>query len=167
VIGGPFAELYDRVAPRVFSVVRSVLRDPAQSEEVTQEVLVELWRTAPRFDATRGEVTSWATIMARQRAIDRVRHEQASRDRDQRAAIRDRVRPFDEVAEQAATSMEHEHVRAALDGLTDLQREAIHLAYYGGHTLPEVSRLLGLPLGTVKTRVRDGLIRLRATMDAE
>ena len=159
-----FGELYDRMSRLVYGVVRKVVRDPSQSEEVAQEVFVEVWRTATRFEAGRGSVGTWVLTMAHRRAIDRVRSEQASRDRTERVGHRERVRPFDEVAETVETSFEHQQVRAALDHLTDLQREAVELAFYGGYTYREVAELLDAPLGTVKTRMRDGLIRLRDAM---
>ena len=160
-----FATLYDRVGSQVFGLVRRVLRDPSQSEEVTQEVLLEVWRNATRFDAGRGSATAWIMTMAHRRAVDRVRSEQSSRDRDERAGIRDRAtRGYDEVVEEVEARLEHEQVRQALDQLTDLQREAVQLAYYGGYTYREVAELLDAPLGTVKTRLRDGLIRLRDTL---
>lgn len=156
-----FAALYDRVAGEVFGVVRRVLRDPAQSEEVVQEVLLEVWRTAPRFDTSRGNARTWILKMAHRRAVDRVRSEQASRDRTERLAAGDRSRDVDTVSEEVETRFEHEQVRCALGELTDLQRQAVELAYYGGLTYREVAESLGAPLGTVKTRLRDGLIRLR------
>lgn len=159
-----FAELYDRMAGLVHGVIRKVVRDPAQSEEVTQEVLVEVWRTASRFRADRGSARTWVLTMAHRRAIDRVRSEQASRDRTERVGRRDRDRAFDQVAEQVHTDFEHQQVRSALDQLTDLQRQAVELAFYGGYTYREVAELLDTPLGTVKTRLRDGLIRLRDAM---
>ena len=159
-----FSELYDRVSSQVFGVVRRVLRDPAQSEEVAQEVLVEVWRSASRFDPERGSATTWMLTIAHRRAVDRVRASQAAMDRDERAG-RSAHRPaFDEVVEQVETRLEHEQVRQALSLLTDLQREAVTLAYYGGYSYREVSELLDVPLGTVKTRLRDGLIRLRDAM---
>ena len=142
-------------------MIRRVLRDPAQSEEVTQEVLIEVWRSAARFDPQRGSAGSWIYTMAHRRAIDRVRSSQASSDRDQRAALRDHLPPYDDVAEQFETRLAHEQVRRCLAGLTDMQRESVGLAYYGGFTYREVAELLHVPLGTVKTRIRDGLIRLR------
>jgi len=159
--GPAFELLYDRVANSVFGVIRRVLRDPAQSEEVTQEVLVEVWRTATRFDAERGSATTWIHMMAHRRAIDRVRSAQASHDREERLARRDHVPPFDEVADQVETRLEQEQVRRCLEHLTTLQRESVTLAYYNGCTYREVSELLHVPLGTIKTRMRDGLIRLR------
>lgn len=156
-----FGELYDRVSGQVYGVIRRVLRDPARSEEVAQEVLVEIWRTASRFDPDKGSASTWMLTMAHRRAIDRVRSVQASRDRDERVGHREQVRPFDAVSEEVETREEHAQVRAALDALTDLQRETVELAYYGGHTYREVSELLDAPLGTIKTRMRDGLIRLR------
>ncbi|MTV24406.1 sigma-70 family RNA polymerase sigma factor [Nitriliruptoraceae bacterium ZYF776] len=159
-----FASLYDRYAGLVFGVVKRVVRDPAQSEEVAQEVLVEVWRTAPRFDTERGSAQTWVLTMAHRRAIDRVRSEQASRDRAERIGRRDHGRAFDEVSESVELRFEHQQVREALSALTDLQREAVELAYYGGYTYREVAELLGTPLGTIKTRMRDGLIRLRDAM---
>jgi RNA polymerase sigma-70 factor, ECF subfamily len=156
-----FAELYDRYIGHVYGVVRRVVRDPAQSEEVAQEILVEVWRTVTRFDPSRGSARTWILTIAHRRAIDRVRSEQAARDRLQKVAQRDHQRDFDEVSERVEVRLEQEQVRSALGTLTDLQREAVELAYYQGYTYREVSELLDTPLGTIKTRMRDGLIRLR------
>jgi len=156
-----FAALYDRVGSLVHGIVRRVVRDPAQSEEVTQEVMVEVWRSAVRFDPERGSARTWILTMAHRRAIDRVRSEQASRNRTARVADQQYARDFDEVSERVEVSFEHEQVRGALSTLTDLQRQAVELAYYQGYTYREVAELLDTPLGTVKTRMRDGLIRLR------
>lgn len=162
-----FELLYDQVANTVFGVIRRVLRDPAQSEEVAQEVLIEVWRTAPRFDADRGSASTWILTMAHRRAIDRVRSAQAAHDREERVAHRDHVPAYDEVADQVETRLEQEQVRRCLGHLTELQRESVTLAYYGGYTYREVAELLEAPLGTVKTRLRDGLIRLRDCMGVE
>jgi len=162
-----FERLYDRVAGMVFGVIRRVVRDPAQSEEVAQEVLVEVWRTATRFDPDRGAALTWLLTMAHRRAVDRVRSAQAATDRDERVGELERTPAYDEVAEIVEAKLEQEQVRRALSTLTDLQREAVTLAYYGGYTYREVAELLDLPLGTVKTRLRDGLIRLRDTLGVD
>ncbi|MER7848169.1 ECF RNA polymerase sigma factor SigK [Kitasatospora sp. NPDC096077] len=156
-----FSRLYDTVAGPVLGLVRRVLRDPAQSEEVTQEVLLEVWRTAARYQAERGEVMAWVLTIAHRRAVDRVRSVQAAADRDQRAAAASHAPAFDRVAEQVEGRLEREQVRRCMRMLTELQREALTLAYYRGYTYPQVAEVLGAPLGTVKTRMRDGLIRLR------
>jgi RNA polymerase sigma-70 factor (ECF subfamily) len=162
-----FARLYGLLAPRVFGLARRVLRDPAQAEEMAQEVLVEVWRTAPRFDPTRGNGLSWVLTIAHRRTVDRVRSEQASADRLHKVAAASTQIPYDEVADQVGSRLERQQVRRCLDGLTELQRESITLAYYGGHTYREVSTLLGIALPTVKTRMRDGLIRLRDCLSIE
>ncbi len=156
-----FASLYDAVAPRVYGLVLRVLRDPAQAEEVAQEALVEIWRTAGRFDPSRGSGTSWMFTIAHRRAVDRVRAEQAGAERLRKVAAVSVDTPYDEVVEQATARLDRVQVRRCLDGLTELQREAIMLAYYGGHTYREVADLLGAAVPTVKTRMRDGLSRMR------
>jgi RNA polymerase sigma-70 factor (ECF subfamily) len=159
-----FAEMYDRVAPRVLGLIRRLLIDAAQSEEVAQEVFLEIWRTATRFDAQRGAALSWILTMAHRRAVDRVRASQAGHDRDMKVGIRDLDRDFDQVTESVEIRIEHERVKRAMIQLTALQREAISLAYYGGYSHSEVASLLSVPIGTVKTRLRDGMIRLRDAM---
>ncbi|RAN79430.1 RNA polymerase subunit sigma [Bacillus sp. SRB_336] len=156
-----FEELYDAVAPRVFGLVRRVVRDPAQSQEVTQEVFVDIWQQATRFDADRGRAMSWILVIAHRRAVDRVRASQSSMDRDLRQGIKDYQESYDDVADTVETRMESERVQQALKTLTGPQEEAIRLAYYGGYTHQEVAELLKIPVGTVKTRIRDGMIRLR------
>ncbi|MFH8838203.1 ECF RNA polymerase sigma factor SigK [Streptomyces sp. NPDC017868] len=159
-----FSTLYDALAPLVFGVVLRVVRDRAQSEEVTQEVMIELWRQAARYEPTAGSVTTWATTIAHRRAVDRVRSAQAASDREHARAAREHTTAFDEVAEQVETRLESERVRRCLRGLTELQREAVTLAYYQGLTYREVAQSLRTPLPTIKTRMRDGLIRLRDCM---
>jgi RNA polymerase sigma-70 factor, ECF subfamily len=156
-----FAALYDRLARPIFGTVVQILRSRSQSEEVTQEVLLEIWRKAAQFDPARARVMTWALTIAHRRAIDRVRSEQSARDREDRVELLDLRRPYDDVAEAAIASEEHVLVRQALSSLTELQRESVLLAYFHGLTCREVADKLGVAIGTVKTRMRDGLIRLR------
>jgi len=160
-----FAALYDAVAPRVYGLIRRVVRDAALAEEVAQEALVEVWRNASRFDRARGSAAGWIFTIAHRRAVDRVRAEQAATERERRTA-RASV-PFDDVVEEVTARLEQHAVRRCLDALTRVQREAILLAYYRGLTYPEVADRLGAPLPTIKTRMRDGLIRLRDCLGAE
>ena len=160
-----FEEVYDRMAGPVLGMVRGVLRDLAQSEEVMQEVLLELWRTASRFDAGKGSALSWVMTLAHRRAVDRVRSEQKAAEREFRAASAQI--DYDDVTEAVEATLDRERVRHCLRSLTDLQRESVTLAYYGSYTYGEVASLLGVAVGTVKTRMRDGLIRLRDCLGAE
>ena len=160
-----FAAVYDRSAAQVFGLVRRVIRDPAQSEEVTQEVMLEVWRSASRFDPHRGSAMAWLMTLAHRRAVDRIRSGQAAAEREVRAAAA--TGPgYDMVAEEVETRLDAQRVRRCLESLTDLQRESVTLAFYGGHTYREVASLLGVATGTVKTRMRDGLIRLRDCLGA-
>ena len=156
---GAFEALYERLARPAYGLIRKVLRDPAQSEEVVQEVLLEVWRTASRFDPARGGAATWVLTIAHRRAVDRVRSEAAAAGREQRASqVPD---ASDAVADSVEATLDAELLRRCLEGLSDVQRESITLAYYGGYTYPEVAKLLEVALGTIKTRIRDGLNRLR------
>ncbi|WP_344976897.1 ECF RNA polymerase sigma factor SigK [Salinactinospora qingdaonensis] len=162
-----FEDIYDRISPAVYGLIRRILRDPAQSQEVAQEVLVEVWRSACRYDEHRGSAHAWIMTLAHRRAVDRVRSEQAESDRQARAAASANATPYDQVSEEATSRLESERVQRCLQTLTELQRQSVTLAYYGGHTYREVAKLLSAPLGTVKTRMRDGLIRLRDCLGVE
>lgn len=164
--GPAFELLVRRVRSQVVRVAERVVRDPSIAEEVAQEVLTEVWRKADRFDPTKGSVSAWVSTLARRRAVDRVRSEQASRNRDDRIARRSRERDFDVVADEVEMRLEHWQVRRALAELSDRQREAIELAYFGGHTYRDVAQVLGIPEGTAKSRLRDGLLRLREVLDS-
>ncbi|MFS8198278.1 ECF RNA polymerase sigma factor SigK [Streptomyces sp. CWNU-52B] len=157
-----FASVYEIMVSPVLGVVRAVVRDRAQSEQVAQEVLVEVWRTAPRHRSDRGTAINWILALAHQRAVERVRAaEAAATARDHRAARLEQTPEHDEATEQVETRLEREQVRRCLRTLTDSQRQAVDLAYYRGLTCREVAEALALPPSTVETRLRDGLIRLR------
>ncbi len=156
-----FSALYDEVAPRVFGLVRRLLVDHAQSEEVTQEIFLEIWTNAGRYEPSKGGATTWILTMAHRRAVDRIRASQAGRDRDVKIGIRDYVAEYDHVESTVEVTIEHERVKQAMSQLTELQRQAVSLAYYGGYSHSEVATMLKVPIGTVKTRLRDGMIRLR------
>ena len=156
-----FGILYDEVSPRVFGLIRRLLVDHAQSEEVTQEVFLEIWQNASRYERSKGGASTWILTMAHRRAVDRIRSSQAGRDRDVKIGIRDFVSDYDNVADTVETTIEHERVKEAMAQLTELQRQAVSLAYYGGYSHSEVAAMLSVPIGTVKTRLRDGMIRLR------
>ncbi len=159
-----FAELYDMLSSRVFGLILRVLVNRSQSEEVLQEVFLEIWQSASRFAPNKGQGRTWIMTIAHRRAVDRVRSSQSSSDRDVKAGLRDIGVAHDSVAEQVELSIEGQRVAGALAGLPEAQREAIVLAYYGGYSQNEISALLGTPLGTIKTRMRDGLTRLRTAM---
>lgn len=161
-----FSSLYDLVAPDVHGIARSVLRDEQHAQDVTQDVLLEAWRTAERFDPERGSARAWLTTMAHRRAVDHVRSVQAATDRDAAAGARNAVPDHDMVIDEVETHLQHEQVRRCLDGLTEIQRDAVLLAFYRGLTHREISALLAVRMGTVKARLRDALIRLRDCLGA-
>jgi RNA polymerase sigma-70 factor (ECF subfamily) len=157
-----FARLYDILAGTVFGMIKRILRDHAMSEEVMQEVMLEVWRQAPRYDPDTGSAIAWILTMSHRRAVDRVRSEQSGRDRVSRIAVDERG--HDSVVETVLQTAVAGLVRAALANLSDAQRQAIEMAYYDGLTQNEIAMRLDIPIGTVKTRIRDGMLRLRQTL---
>ncbi len=162
---GAFDLVYEQLHEPVYRQVAAVLRDPPQSEEVTQEVFLELWSTAVHYDPGKGSAAGWAMMIARRRAIDRVRSSVASSVRDQQAAPPAELR--DQTHEAAAEVLDRERLARSLSKLTGPQREVITLAYFGGHTHRQVAAIVGAPLGTVKERIREALIKLRYAMTSD
>ncbi len=160
-----YSALYEHLHAPVVAAVLRVLRDHAMAEEVAQEVLLEVWEKAARFDPSKGSARAWVMTLARRRAVDRVRSEQASRNRDDRVARQGAQIDIDNVAEEVEARLDRWQVRQALDALTLRQREAIELAYYAGHTYRDVANVLSIPEGTAKSRLRDGLQRLREELE--
>ncbi|KGN41510.1 RNA polymerase sigma factor SigK [Knoellia aerolata DSM 18566] len=160
-----FAELYDATASRLHGLVVRVVRDRAQSEEVTQDAYLDIWRHCTRYDPAKGSPLSWMMTIAHRKAVDRVRSAEASKAREVTYEATTVDREHDSTLEQVEVRLDQQRVRRALASLTDTQRGAVELAYLGGHTHTEVAALLDIPLGTAKTRIRDGLIRLRDTLE--
>ncbi|MFJ3618259.1 ECF RNA polymerase sigma factor SigK [Streptomyces iakyrus] len=161
-----FAELYDALAHTVLGLAFHVVRDKAQAEEVTQDVMVEVWRTADRYEPARGAARTWVLTLAHRRAVDRVRSVAAGRARELRAAVLEQERSFDAVAEEVEV---REEQRVVFRCLTELARELrlpLVLAYYEGLTYAEVAEALSTPAGTIKSRMRQGLQRLHDCMEA-
>ncbi|CAI9387412.1 ECF RNA polymerase sigma factor SigK [Microbacterium sp. T2.11-28] len=159
-----FGSLYDMLSSRVFGLILRVLVDRAQSEEVLQEVFLEVWQSAGSFAPNRGQGRSWVLTIAHRRAVDRVRSAQAAGERDVRAGMRELNTAAAGVEEQVELRIESRRVARALQALPELQREALTLAYFGGYSQSEIAAMSGTPLGTIKTRMRDGLSRLRTEM---
>ena len=162
-----FAELYDLTSQRIYGIILRVLRSPDHAAEVTQEVYVEVWRQSSRYSSGRGSVIAWLTTMAHRRAVDRVRSVSSEVARDERYAFHRSDREIDQVWDGVEQRLDVERVRRGMASLTPIQREALTLAYFGGYTQSQVAQLLKLPLGTVKTRIRDGLIGLRDALGVE
>lgn len=155
------------MASRVLDVIMRVLGDAAQAQEVAQEVLVEVWLTAERFDPARGSAVSWCSTIAHRRAVDRVRAEQAAGKRLLKVGVAFIPTPFDCVSDEVVEQWERRDLTCCLDCLTDLQRQAIILAYYEDLSYSRVADILETTLPTVKSRIRDGIIRLRKCLQAE
>ena len=160
-----FAELYDMLSGRVFGLILRVLVDRSQSEEVLQEVFLEVWETAASFDPGRGQARSWVLTIAHRRAVDRVRSAESRTRRDTRVGLQDLHTPVASVEEHVQILVDGSRATRALDTLPEAQRQPIVLAYFGGYSQREIAALVGAPLGTIKTRMRDGLSRLRTEME--
>jgi RNA polymerase sigma-70 factor, ECF subfamily len=161
-----FDEFYARTGPRVYWLATRIVRDPTMAEEISQEVFLQVWTTAGRYDRTQGSPLGWLTTLAHRRSVDRVRVEQAARDRAWAYAGSHLGRDHDSVAERVEQVFDEQAVLRCLDTLTPAQREAIGLAYYGGRTYSQVAEHLNSPLPTIKSRIRDGLIRLKNCLGA-
>lgn len=159
-----FAALYDATSARAYGMALRVVRNPAHAEEVVQEAYLDAWRTSSRFDPARGSAMGWLLTIVHRKAVDRVRSAEAAANRDATYHRESQAVDHDQTAEAAHSSLEAQRVRGAVSTLTDVQREAVELAYFGGYTHTEVATMLDVPVGTAKTRIRDGLIRLRDAM---
>lgn len=159
-----FERLYDTLGSSVFGLARRVVRDPARAEDVAQDVFLEVWRKAPSFNDTRGSAKTWIMTIAHRRAVDAVRRNEAQKKYDGQATTTDEV-AHDDPGEAMIADEEHSTVRTCLETLTELQLESVRLAYFNGYTYAEVASLLDKPLPTIKTRMRDGLIRLRDCLE--
>lgn len=159
-----FSALYDATSGHMFAVIERVLRNPALSEEVLQDAYVQIWQNAGAYEAGRGRVITWCLTLAHRRAVDRVRSVRASRERDLAQGAKEYQESYDDVEDTVTTRLESERVDRAMEDLNTGQVTVIKLAYYGGYTQQEIARITDLPLGTVKTRIRDGMKRLRTRL---
>lgn len=160
-----FSELYRRWAPRLLALAARILVDRHQAEEVLQDALLEVWRTAPSFDPAKGSARAWLVTLVRRRAIDRVRSSEAARRREERRPDEDL--PFDSTAEAVHASIAATEVRAALEALGEPHKSTVELAYFAGLTHTQIAEATATPLGTVKSRIRDGVARLGTLMGVE
>lgn len=162
-----FAAFYGATSSRVYGMTLRVLRDPGYAEETMQDVYLQVWRTAAAFDPAKGSALSWLITLAHRRAIDRVRAEQSAKNRDADYGAAGTIPPFDEVADEVTRRDEHRWVADCLDTLTAVQRTSVDLAYYGGLTYRQVAEQFQVALPTIKSRMRDGLARLRECLGGE
>jgi RNA polymerase sigma-70 factor (ECF subfamily) len=161
-----FSELYDRMHPRVLGLAVRILRDTGHAEEVAQEVFLEVWQFARHFDGDKGSATGWILRKTHSRAVDRVRSAQASRTREARIGLRDLREPADDIVDTISLRIDSKRIERALGALPEPQRQAVALAHLGGYSHSEVSAILKVPVGTVKTRIRAGIGRLREQLAA-
>lgn len=158
---GAFADFYDCTSPRAFGLVLRVVKDQGLAEEVLQEVYLQVWSRCRDFDSRRGSAISWLLAVAHRRAVDRVRSEQARTDRERRFLTLEAADEVKATEELALDREEAGRLHGAVDGLSEVQRQAVELAYFGGLTHRQVAEQLDVPLGTAKTRLRDGVGALR------
>lgn len=159
-----FADFYQLTSRRVFGMARRVLIDPELSEDTTQEVFLQVWQNAARFNPEAGSPLSWLMTIAHRRAVDRVRSSQSATDREAKYGASSQDVDHDSVADEVDTKLEAEAVVRCLETLTDTQQESVRLAYYGGLTYREVAEQLNAAVPTIKSRIRDGLIRLKTCL---
>ncbi|WP_104179111.1 ECF RNA polymerase sigma factor SigK [Arthrobacter sp. B0490] len=160
-----FALFYEQTSKRVYGLARRVLIDPDLSEDATQEVYLQVWNTADRFDPALGSPMAWLMTLAHRRAVDKVRSEQSATDREARYGAATQTIDHDDVVDTVTQRLEAEGVVRCLDTLTETQQESVKLAYYGGLTYREVAEKLGVAVPTIKSRIRDGLIRLKTCLE--
>ena len=159
-----FAAFYDATSARAYGLALRVMRNPAHAEEVAQEAYLDAWRHSARYEASKGSAAGWLLTIVHRKAVDRVRSVESATARDETWNRETTPVDHDQTAEEAHSSLEATRVRNAVATLTEVQRQAVELTYFGGYTHTEVAALLDVPLGTAKTRIRDGLIRLRDLM---
>jgi RNA polymerase sigma-70 factor, ECF subfamily len=162
---GAFEQVFTQLTDPVYRVALAVVRDPAQAEEVAQEVLTEIWRTAGRFDPGKSSAAAWALMITRRRAIDRVRSVTADARRERRTVAG--TIAWDQVSEAVQDSLDRKQLRQCLNGLSDPHRQAVMLVYGKGYTFAEAALILDVPIGTVKSRIRAAMIKLRRGMQAD
>jgi len=161
-----FGELYDRMQPRVLGLAIRILRDVGHAEEVAQEVFLEVWQCASNYDGSKGSATGWILRKTHSRSVDRVRSAQARKVREARIGLRDLHEPSDDITETISLRIDSKRVERALSALPEAQRQAVALAHLSGYSHSEVSEILKVPVGTVKTRIRAGIGRLRMELTA-
>lgn len=160
-----FAELYRLTARRVYGMARRVLIDAELAQDAAQEVYLQIWQNAAKFDAASGSPLAWLMTIAHRRAVDKVRSAQSSADREAKYGATSQSIEHDEVADAVSDRIDAESVVKCLATLTDTQQESVKLAYYGGLTYREVAEKLGAAVPTVKSRIRDGLLRLKSCLE--
>jgi RNA polymerase sigma-70 factor (ECF subfamily) len=165
--GDAFRQLYERHAGMLFALALKILSNRTDAEDVLQEAFVQVWKTANAFDEQRGQPLGWLIMLTRSRAIDRLRSRQTRARVVEAAAQEEADWSPQQPAQQVAVSETHRLVRDAINTLPEEQRSLIELAYFGGLTQTEIARRVGQPLGTVKTRLRAGMIRLREQLGTQ